>query len=317
MRLMRNPRLLLPFLPVLFALALTGCEEEETAIVEPGTCWVYSSNSDRLTLVDDNGDLDIVVNDPGAAAALAADTNDGTVWLVDTANRRLLKYSPEGVLLRLISGFAGPLDVAVNPDTRDVYLLDAGAGSLTAFDKDGEELWSLDASYQPVEVVISGAAGARRLIIIGPDELRCVDAELGQQLWSLDIERDLEYRIDAAVEAESFWLCDGDTLDRRSLNDGSVEYNHDDAAQPRRVGVNNLGCWFYDAADGDLYLIDDTGAELAEIEDLPGVPELGGTGDKLWLIVESDDLVALYDENGDEVVRTTAVVGPAVLGPVR
>jgi outer membrane protein assembly factor BamB len=301
----------------LLALCPAGCETSENLIVNPGNCWVYSRDSGRLTALDADGELNVIVEDPGEAAALAADPVNGEIWLADAAASRLVKYDTDGVLERIVSGFDQPADMVVDPDSQNLYVIDSGAEALSALDENGNGLWTLALDYFPHQLGLAGQENARRLIIEGREVLYCYDTAQGELLWTHTLADEGRYHLDAEPDSAGFWLSDGAVLRRYELADASVTVEIAGLERPTVISATDGGCWVYDDAAGDLHLYDDAGARLATVADLPGEPLLGAVPDRVWVAVETADLVALYDENGDEETRTTSVIGPAVIGAVR
>ncbi len=73
----------------------------------------------------------------GAAPQVAVDPSDGAVWIADPGNNRVQKFSAAGAFLLKVGSpdntagsgdgqFSGPLGVAVDPSSGDVYVADTG-----------------------------------------------------------------------------------------------------------------------------------------------------------------------------------------------
>lgn len=300
---------------------LGGCEPaaEETAGL--GGCWVLDGSQGVLVLLSKDGDVETVVDNFGDADYVAAEAQTATLWLADSDAARLVKISNSGQKELYVSGFVHPEAVAVDSDTGDVYVADSGALEVVALDSDGNSLWQSGLDSPPRSLALAG--GDARVVLVlmltnNMNEFRVLglDPSDGATVFELVLEGGYG-DLSADPDADCFWLTTGDCLEKRSLSDGSLLATVEGLGSPRVAGAMGDGCWVFDAAGMDLLFVDGDGDVTAEVEDLPGTPELSTLGDKVWLSVRDADLVALYDSTGAREVRVSTILDPSPLAAVR
>jgi hypothetical protein len=302
------------------ALALGGCEPAAEEAAGLGGCWVLDGSQGVLVLLSKDGDVETVVDNFGEADYMAAEAATATLWLSDSDAARLVKITNSGTKELYVSGFVRPGAVAVDSDTGDVYVADSGALEVDAFDNDGNPLWRSGLDSPPRALALAG--GDARVVLVVTQAASIdfhvlgLDPADGSTVFDLDPGGGF-YDISADPDADYFWLAVGDSLQRRSLDDGSLLLTVGDLGSPRVVGAMGDGCWVFDAAGRDLLLVDGEGGVTAEVEDLPGTPELSTLGEKVWLSVRDADLVALYDSTGTRGVRVSSILDPSPLAAVR
>jgi DNA-binding beta-propeller fold protein YncE len=316
----RSFKPLVPAVGVIIALALGGCEStaEETAGL--GGCWVLDGSQDVLVLLSKDGDAQTVVSNFGEADYITAESATATLWLSDSDAARLVKITNSGTKELYLSGFVRPGAVAVDSDTGDVYLADTGALEVDAFDTDGNPLWQSGLDSTPIALALAGG-NARVVLVVtqatGVDyHVLGLEPADGATVFDLDLGGGY-YDLSADPDTGYFWLAVGDWLEKRSLDDGSLLLTVGELGSPRVLGAMGDGCWVFDAAGRDLFLVDSEGDVTAEVDDLPGTPELSTLDEKVWLSVRDADLVALYDSTGTRKVRVSSILDPSPLAAVR
>ena len=304
----------------IIALVLGGCEPaaEETAGL--GGCWVLDGSQGVLVLLSKDGDVETVVDNFGDADYMAAEAQTATLWVCDSDAARLVKISNSGQKELYVSGFVRPEAVAVDSDSGDVYLADAGALEVVALDSDGDTLWRSGLDSPPYALALAG--GDARVVLVltltgnmGEFHVLGLDPADGATVFDLVLEGGY-YSLSADPDADCFWLSTGDFLQKRSA-EGSLLLTVEGLGSPRVAGAMGDGCWVFDAAGMDLLFVDAGGDVSAEVEDLPGTPELSTLQDKVWLSVREADLVALYDSTGEREVRVSTILDPSPLVAVR
>jgi hypothetical protein len=302
----------------IIALILGGCEPAAEETVGLGGCWVLDGSQGVLVLLSKDGDVETVVDNFGEADYMAAEAATATLWLSDSDAARLVKITNSGAKELYVSGFVHPGAVAVDSDTGDVYAADPGALEVVALDTDGNPLWHSGLDSTPIALA---GGGARVVLVVtqaaGVDfHVLGLDPADGSTVFDLVLGGGY-FDISADPDADYFWLAVGDSLEKRSLDDGSLLLTVGELGSPRVLGAMGDGCWVFDAAGMDLLLVDGEGDVTAEVEDLPGNPELSTLGEKVWLSVRDADLVALYDSTGTRGVRVSSILDPSPLAAVR
>ncbi|MCX7020829.1 MAG: hypothetical protein NTW26_00885 [bacterium] len=304
----------------IIALILGGCEPSAEETAGLGGCWVLDGSQGVLVLLSKDGDVETVADNFGDADYMAAEAQTGTLWVCDSDAARLIKISNSGQKELYVSGFVHPESVAVDSDTGDVYLADSGALEAVALDSDGNTLWRSGLDSPPRSIALAG--GDARVVLVltiinqNGFHVLGLDPTDGGTEFELVLEGGY-YDLSADPDADCFWLATGDALEKRSLSDGSLLVTVDGLGSPRVAGAMGDGCWVFDAAGMDLLFVDTDGVVTAEVEDLPGTPELSTLEDKVWLSVREADLVALYDSTGEREVRVSTILDPSPLAAVR
>jgi sugar lactone lactonase YvrE len=135
------------------------------------------------------GKFDRTIGEPGSAPGELAHPQgvavdgEGFVHVADTFNKRVQKFSPDGLLWGEMTDLAEPVAVAVDA-VGGCYVLDAGKKRLTRFSPEGkpQDHWPKDG--QPADL-FAGAAG----VAVRPD---------GKAIFVLDRDRCRVRRLDAS-----------------------------------------------------------------------------------------------------------------------
>ncbi len=136
-----------------------------------GSIWVCDRSGGRVLHRDpDLGDLGPVAIP--APSRVAVDATTGEAWVTSYSNASVWKLSPAGAPLAALSGFAGPVGIAVDPVRGNVWVADPLADRVRV----------LAASDGHVRFDVAGISGARSVAVDAASGEAWVTAVLSSEL---------------------------------------------------------------------------------------------------------------------------------------
>lgn len=203
-----------------------------------GVLWVSIAAGPLVIYTPSTGQQVNLSQPPASPGALALDPVTGAAWVGDGVDNAIYHFQPNGAVASpgQLSGFGNPLDVAVNPGDRSVWVCERDGNLVTHFAFDG-----------------SGRASTP---ILAPSRV-AVDS-LTREAWVTSFTRGRVYRMTSApAPADSFafaagpvgvavdarrgriWVADATSGTLFAAHrDGSVEFSVPGLGVPREVTVD-------------------------------------------------------------------------------
>jgi streptogramin lyase len=103
---------------------------------QDGSVWVCERGADRLRHVAVNG-APLGSSPVIAPSRVAVDSLTRNVWVSSLTTETVIRFSPEGAPLDTLHGFQGPIGVAVDNRIGSIWVADAVAGHVLAYDRAG------------------------------------------------------------------------------------------------------------------------------------------------------------------------------------
>ncbi|NOT35197.1 MAG: hypothetical protein HOP12_13705 [Candidatus Eisenbacteria bacterium] len=123
-----------------------------------GTLWVADRDHNRVLHMDP--DVGLLGSTPmSRPSRLARDAVTGQVWATSFTARVVVRLGPDGSLQQTLSGFGGPVGVAIDSRRGRIWVADLNGGRVVAFDRDGAQQFAIGGLPGPRSIAVDENTG--------------------------------------------------------------------------------------------------------------------------------------------------------------